>query len=117
MGQWAQQGVGRQRGGGGSRQGIDSRTNACNFITNLGMSFGGHLWGCSQAIWLHAGRLPGGLGQPHRQGRGERVPFREAGDPTLFWIGLWERGADPYSFPVFWEQPPPSISVIVRERI
>lgn len=35
------------RGGGWSRQGIDSRTNACNFITNLSMSIGGHLRGCS----------------------------------------------------------------------
>lgn len=52
VGQWAQQGVGRQCSSGGSRQGIDSRTNACNFITNLSMSIRGHLWGCSQAIWL-----------------------------------------------------------------
>lgn len=49
-------------------------------------------------------------------GREKEVPFREVGDPTLFRIKLWERGAAPHSFAVFWEQPPPSISVIVRSR-
>lgn len=117
VGHWAQQGVGRKHSGSGSKQGIDSRTNACNFITNLGMSTGGHLWGCSQAIWLYGGRLLGGWDTPTDRGGEKGVPFEEAEDPTLLWIRLWERGAAPYSFPIFWEQPPLSISVIVRERI
>lgn len=80
------QGAGRQRGGGWSRQGIDSRTNACNFITNLSTSVGGRLRGCSRAIRLHAGRLPGAgaapwpgqgrMGHPSEgQGGGQGAPL------------------------------------------
>lgn len=68
VGEWARQSVDRQRSSSGSRQGIDSRTNACNFITNLSMSIRSHLWGCSQAIWLYAGRLLGGWDTPIERG-------------------------------------------------
>lgn len=103
------QDAGRRCGGRWSRQGIDSRTNACNFITNLSTSVGGHWRGCSPAL--------GGLrGWAARQGLGGTLQ-RGWG-----WLGLgaelWGEGSGPCSAPLFLgAAAPPSISLIVRERI
>lgn len=97
---WGQrmQDAGRRRGGRRSRQGIDSRTNACNFITNLGTSVGGHWRGCSPAV--------GGLrGWAARQGLG--APYKgpgaagDGGAPPLLLAELWGEGGGPRSAPLF----------------